>query len=61
MKAIIRRINMSTWIQNRVSEPSSWAGCAVVCLGVGAITPLSWFSMAGIALGAMSVIMHDHA
>jgi len=52
---------MSTWIQNRVSEPSSWAGCAVVCLGVGTITPLSWFSMAGIALGAMSVIMHDHA
>lgn len=61
MKATIRRIRMSTWIQSRVSEPSSWGGCAVVCLGVAAITGISWFAIAGIALGGMSVVMHDHA
>jgi hypothetical protein len=52
---------MSTWIQSRVSEPSTWAGAGIVCIGVGCVMTLSWLCVAGIVLGGMSVVMHDHA
>jgi hypothetical protein len=52
---------MSTWIQKRVTEPSTWAGAGTVCIGVGVLIGLNWFSIAGIALGAFSIIMQDRA
>jgi hypothetical protein len=50
---------MSTWIQSRVSEPSTWAGSAIVCIGVGCLFTMSWLCMAGIVLGVMAVLMQD--
>jgi hypothetical protein len=52
-------MDIAKWMMNRVSEPSTWAAGAAVCIGVSVIVDNFWVAVAGIAVAGIAVILRE--
>ena len=52
-------MDMIKWATNRISEPSTWAAGAAACIGVAILVDNIWVAIAGIAVAAIAMILHE--
>jgi uncharacterized membrane protein YkgB len=49
------------WITTRVKEPSTWAGVAILCVGIGVLMGMAWLAIGGMVGGVVAMIMKEQA
>ena len=50
---------MVSWIQHRISEPSTWAAVGAVLVGIGVVVTQPIAIMPGIAVAAVGLILRE--
>ena len=52
-------MDIAKWMTNRVSEPSTWAAMAVICIGAAILVDNFWVAVGGIAVAGIAMILRE--
>ena len=50
---------MITYIEKRITEPSTWAAVAAAAVGVALYTGIDWILIAGVAAGLVGIFLGE--
>mgnify|MGYP003628505224 FL=1 len=53
-------MDIAKWMTNRVSEPSTWAAMAAVCIGVAILVDNFWVAVGGIAVAGVAMLLREN-
>jgi len=52
-------MDIAKWVMNRISEPSTWAAMAVICIGAAILVDNFWVAVGGIAVAGIAMILRE--